>query len=48
MSKTNKTIDHIDTSRIKKEFTQDMKLKQPFKLEEVQNKIRTIEEKAKH
>lgn len=42
MQKSNKTIDHIDTSRIKKEFTEDMKLKQPFKVEEVENKIRTI------
>jgi hypothetical protein len=42
MSKTNKTIDHIDTSRIKKEFTHDMKLREPFKLEEVENKIRSV------
>lgn len=35
MSKTNKTIDHIDTSRVKKEFNEEMKLKQPAKAEEV-------------
>lgn len=31
MSKTNKTIDFIDTSQIKSEFTQDMKLKKQTK-----------------
>ena len=46
-SKTNQTIDHIDTSRIRNDFTQDMKLKEPLKMEEVENKIRIAEAKAK-
>ena len=46
-SKTNQTIDHIDTSRIRNDFTQDMKLKEPLKMEEVENKIRIAEGKAK-
>ena len=33
MSKTNKTIDFIDTSQIKSEFTEDMKLKNNGKQE---------------
>lgn len=33
MSKTNKTIDFIDTSQIKSELTQDLKLKAKTKVE---------------
>lgn len=47
MSKTNKTIDFIDTSQIKSELTQDNKIKSKTKVEELENKIRFVEEKAK-
>lgn len=47
MSKTNKTIDFIDTSRIKGDLTQDLRVKEKANLEELSNKIRSVEEKAK-
>lgn len=47
MSKTNKTIDFIDTSQIKRD-TNDMKLKNKYKMDELENKIRSVEEKAKN
>jgi len=47
MSKTNKTIDFIDTSQIKSDLTQDLKLKAKTKVESLENKIRYVEEKAK-
>jgi hypothetical protein len=43
MSKTNKTIDFIDTSRIKGEITQDMRVRDKTNLEELSNKIRNVE-----
>jgi hypothetical protein len=48
MTKTNKTIDFIDTSRIKGDLTQDMRVKEKTNMEELHNKIRNVEEKAKH
>ncbi len=48
MSKTNKTIDFIDTSRIKNQFTGDMKMKEHSNIETISNKIRFVEEKAKN
>lgn len=42
MSKTNKTIDFIDTSRIKNEFTGDMKVKDHSKIEDISNQIRFV------
>lgn len=42
MSKTNKTIDFIDTSRIKNEFTENMKIKDNSKIEDISNKIRYV------
>jgi hypothetical protein len=48
MSKTNKTIDFIDTSRIKGELTQGMRVRDKANLEELSNKIRTVEEKARN
>lgn len=43
MSKTNKTIDFIDTSQIKSQLTTDLKLKESAKVQDMEHKIRTIE-----
>ena len=47
MSKNqNKTIDFLDTSQIRTEVTNDLKLKGGAKLEELEKKLRTVSQKT--
>lgn len=42
MSKTNKTIDFIDTSRMRNEVTADLHMKNREKVDEISNRIRSV------